>query len=102
MTHVTTTLWTCTRCGFQETVEGIKQPANWVRACFRSPPLCADVTAVGDLCNPCGGYLVSFVNGTDAADIARDQATDRVLAEINDQVAADMADRIWRTGDARA
>ena len=99
MTHVTTTLWTCARCGSEETVAGIKQPVGWVRAYFGSPPLSGDHAAIGDLCNPCGGYLVSFVNGTEVEDMARAEAVDRALVEIQAEVDADMADRLWRTGE---
>ncbi len=100
MTYVTTTLWTCRRCGAEETVQGTGKPRNWVTAKFvgLNPP--TTVTDIGDLCNPCGGHLVSFVHGTDAEDIAKDQATDRMLAEINAEVAAATAERIWRTGSA--
>lgn len=97
MSGVTITTWTCRRCGSQEAVSGIDPPANWVKASFRvlrGGPL----KLIGDLCNPCGGYLVSFVHGTDQEDIARDAATDAVLAQINAEVADNMADLLWRTG----
>jgi hypothetical protein len=98
VTAVTTTLWTCRRCGAEETVQGTGRPRNWVTAKFvgLNPP--TTVTDIGDLCNQCGGYLVSFVHGTDVEDIARDKATDLALAEVQAQVDADMADEIWRTG----
>jgi len=91
VTAVTTTLWTCARCGVQQTTGGNTQPRSWVRAFFTNPPLGVDKQAIGDLCNPCGGYLVSFVHGTEVEDIARDAEVARVVREVD-------AEMLWRSG----
>jgi hypothetical protein len=70
---VTTTTWTCARCGFVEYVDGIGQPKNWSRFSFATPPMSSEPQPVADLCNPCGGYAVTFLLGGDvAAEEARD------------------------------
>lgn len=66
MADHTTTVWTCERCGAVEEVEGTGQPSNWVRAYFVNPPKASIANVakkLGDLCDPCGGLLVDFVNG---------------------------------------
>lgn len=66
MPEATTTLWTCTRCGAEETVEGTGQPKTWNRLYFVNPPKGSvnDLAkCLGDLCNPCGGLMVDFVTG---------------------------------------
>lgn len=96
MSADTTTTWTCRRCGAVEVVEGRGQPPNWVRAYFASPPCSAEHRRIEDLCDPCGGYLVSFVHGTEAEDMARDAETDRILAQIQAEVDDRHADLVWR------
>lgn len=69
MASHTTTVWTCERCGDVEEVEGHdKQPKDWIRVLFVTPPrgsLSDLAEALGDLCNKCGGDLVWFCHGND-------------------------------------
>lgn len=66
MPETTTTRWTCSRCGAEETVEGTGQPGGWNRIYFVNPPKASisdRALSLGDLCNPCGGLMVDFVQG---------------------------------------
>lgn len=76
MAERTTTVWTCTRCGSQEEVEGLGQPKDWCRVGFVNPPKASwsdRLTVLGDLCNAstCGGLLVAFMHGDDDKERAR-------------------------------
>lgn len=86
MTKRTVTTWTCRRCGAEETVVGTGQPKDWSRVYFAVPPEHSEHQALGDLCNPCGGYLVSFVYGTEVEDMRRDGEVARMMAEIESGV----------------
>lgn len=80
---VTTTVWTCSRCGVVEECADTNQPKNWSRVFFATPPRCADYTSCGYLCNPCGGYLVIFVTGGDVAEAeAHEAKLAQMLAEV--------------------
>lgn len=96
MSATTTTTWTCRRCGAVEVIDGTGQPKNWIRVYFTSPPRHAEHRPLNDLCNACGGYLVSFVHGTEVEDMARDAETDRMLAQIQAEVDDRHADLVWR------
>lgn len=66
MPETTTTVWTCSRCGTARHLSGTDQPKDWCRAYFVVPPRGSvnDIgQSLGDLCDPCGGLLVDFVNG---------------------------------------
>jgi hypothetical protein len=64
---VTTTVWTCSRCGAVKECDGLGQPGDWIRVYFANPPKGAEQRPLGYLCDPCGGYLVTFVSGGDVA-----------------------------------
>lgn len=92
MSEVTTTTWTCCRCGAVETKPGIEQPETWIRVFFANPPRGAvDKHEVGDLCNPCGGYLVDFVHNREQEAIERDRTVAQMMAEIEASIAAENA-----------
>lgn len=70
MPEHTTTIWTCSRCGDVEEVEGIGQPKDWCRVGFVTPPKASwsdKLQTLGDLCNGdmCGGLIVAFIQGTE-------------------------------------
>lgn len=76
MPEHTTTVWTCSRCGAVEEVEGTGQPKNWCRIGFVNPPRASwsdKATILGDLCNDdeCGGLIVAFVHGEEKTARAR-------------------------------
>lgn len=71
-------MWTCDRCGRTATVKKDRQPKNWCRVFFATPPHNALSEGIGDLCNPCGGRLVDFIQGRDKE--AAEQ--DRKVADI--------------------
>jgi hypothetical protein len=78
---VTTTVWTCRRCGVVEECAGTDQPKNWNRVYFASSPRSSEPQPCGYLCNPCGGYLITFVTGGDVAEAeAKDAELARMLA----------------------
>ena len=88
MPERTTTVWTCSRCGFVEEVEGTGQPKDWVRVGFVHPPKASwtdKLTVLGDLCNnpDCGGLIVAFMGGTEEAERARQAEFARMLASLD-------------------
>lgn len=87
MPEYTRTVWTCTRCGCVEEVEGMGQPKNWVRVGFVTPPKASwsdCLTIMGDLCNGprCGGLLVEFVNGKEKVAEERLNNYDEMMARV--------------------
>lgn len=87
MPERTTTVWTCTRCGATEEVEGTGQPKNWVRVGFVNPPKASwtdNLTTLGDLCNDpkCGGLLVAFMHGNEDDEEARINHLHDVMKKI--------------------
>lgn len=68
MPEHTTTAWTCTRCGERVVKEGLDQPTTWSRIWYVTPPKgsVGDIGhSLGELCDPCGALLVSFMQGKD-------------------------------------
>ncbi len=80
MTSETTTKWTCSRCKKVEVTLNRRRPTNWVQAMFRilREIESAMVEEIGELCNECGGLLVTFVNG---GDVEREERINRMMAE---------------------
>lgn len=76
MPEHTTTVWTCSRCGCVEEVEGTGQPKDWCRVGFVTPPKASwsdSLQVLGDLCNRdgCGGLIVAFMQGTEDVESER-------------------------------
>lgn len=86
MSEQTVTTWTCTRCGDVEEEPGNGQPKLWVRVYFATPPR-GETRALDDLCNPCGGLLVSFVHGTEVEDAAKEREIAEAIAEVTGDAA---------------
>ncbi len=85
MPEHTTTVWTCSRCGVVEEVEGTGQPKNWIRVGFVTPPRSGDqATVLGDLCNDelCGGLVVAFVHGEEQTEQERIVELRRMLEGV--------------------
>lgn len=85
MSEHTATTWTCSRCGATEVVEGTGQPRLWGRVQLATPPRHAEPLNLGDLCNDCGGLLVSFVHGTEVEDAAKAAEIKRLTAAAEGQ-----------------
>lgn len=87
MPEHTTTVWTCSRCGNVEEVQGTGQPKDWCRVGFVNPPRASwtdKATVIGDLCNDpeCGGLIVAFVNGEEEMARAKAIEYQRLLAAV--------------------
>lgn len=66
MPELTSTVWTCSRCGTTRHLSGTDQPKDWLRVHYVTPPRgsVSDIgRSIGDLCDPCGGFLVDFMTG---------------------------------------
>lgn len=60
---VTTTVWTCSRCGGIEHIPGVGQP-KWTAVSVANPPRHAEPTAVAVLCKRCDEDLADFLSDT--------------------------------------
>lgn len=82
----TTTVWTCSRCGAVEEVEGTGHPKTWIRVGFVNPPKASweSVTVVGDLCNgpDCGGLIVDWMKGTEDKKRRHQRDYDAAMARV--------------------
>lgn len=89
MSERSETTWACSRCGVTEVTPYGQQPPHWTRWWFASPPRGERRDPVGDLCNECGGDLVSFALGNDL-DVERRVEADHLVAwcEVQDTTAA--------------
>jgi len=90
MGSMTTTTWTCDRCGVKLVLAEREQPKDWTTWLFRTPPLGETETRVGVLCNECGGLAVEFVHSKDekairqAREIARLMRQTHRLGDVRD------------------
>jgi hypothetical protein len=87
MPENTTTVWTCSRCGCVEEVEGMGQPKDWCRVGFVYPPRASwadKVQEIGDLCNApgCGGLIIAFMNGKEDEEAKRQAEVARLLQKV--------------------
>lgn len=97
MPETTTTDWVCSRCGNGLTLKDRDQPDDWCKVYFANPPRAGfDLfKPLGDLCDPCGGLLVDFVNGKDIAEeMAKALEMSRIerWAEENVELATQLRD----------
>ncbi len=83
MSAKTTTEWVCERCGRTEHVKNTGQPKKWISVYFGNPPQHAEHQWIGHLCDPCGGRLVSFVQGCDKEEAAKDREVAEILERLN-------------------
>lgn len=93
MPEHTTTVWTCTRCGSVEEVQGTNQPKDWIRVGFVNPPRASwtdKLTVLGDLCNDpdCQGLVVAFVHGDEDDQRAKNAEMRRMMAKLDAEEAA--------------
>lgn len=63
MPEKTFTVWTCSRCGHTEEMNGRDQPEDWTRVLELSPPRSNPIEAesLSDLCSMCAGAFSYFL-----------------------------------------
>ena len=86
MSKETVTTWTCNRCGAQEQTkvgDRHQMPANWIAPSYKMLRS-KEEQELGHLCNTCGGYLVSFVNGTLEQDMEKDARVAELTAKLEE------------------
>lgn len=96
MTQETITTWTCERCGAQEQTKQdsrLRAPKGWIEVGFTAL-LSKHQETIGHLCDPCGGFFVSFVHGT----LEEDLEAAAHLAEANRNLNAEL---LWSGADLR-